>query len=209
MKTILTLALALLCTASTSFSGQISSGNGLPGARFPIYSPEPSNPYVQIFGNSSLSQPAGSTVYGGQLLAGERYLMEFWAGPTSATSFSELAMVRSTTFRSVPATPDALPNGLVYPLLIDIPSVPAGQSAKLGVRVWDTQSGSSFDSALIRGEGHLFLSGALGGLDINETPVVPPPWVGESFSIAIVPEPSSLALAGLGAAALLIFRRRK
>jgi hypothetical protein len=31
----------------------------------------------------------------------------------------------------------------------------------------------------------------------------------QSFNIAFVPEPSSMALAGLGAAALLIFRRRK
>ena len=44
----------------------------------------------------------------------------------------------------------------------------------------------------------------------NQTDTATPYLVGmNSFAIALVPEPSSMALAGLGAAALLIFRRRK
>lgn len=44
----------------------------------------------------------------------------------------------------------------------------------------------------------------------NQTDTATPYLVGlNSFAITLVPEPSSMALAGLGAAALLIFRRRK
>ena len=54
-------------------------------------------------------------------------------------------------------------------------------------------------------------SGAAGG----GTPPAPPfplfggTGIGSGFNLAPIPEPSSMALAGLGAAALLIFRRRK
>jgi hypothetical protein len=47
------------------------------------------------------------------------------------------------------------------------------------------------------------------------TPIPDPPastlglFPGMTLAVAVIPEPSSLALAGLGAAALLIFRRRK
>jgi hypothetical protein len=34
-------------------------------------------------------------------------------------------------------------------------------------------------------------------------------WVSAPITMALVPEPSTFALAGLGAAALMIFRRRK
>ncbi|MEK7781755.1 MAG: PEP-CTERM sorting domain-containing protein [Verrucomicrobiota bacterium] len=210
MKKIL-LASSLMLAALTSFaSGSIIAGTSQPGTRFPIYAPEPSHPYVQIHGNSAIGQPSGTTVYGGSLLSGTRYVMEFWAGPESATDFSGLTLIHSTTFRSAPATPEALPNGLVYGEQKFVLDVLPGERAQLAMRAWDTESGPDFDSALVRGQGNLFLSAPLGGNPATGgIPLISPNWVGESFSLAVIPEPSSLALAGLGAATLLIFRRRK
>lgn len=209
MKTIFLLG-NLIMVGAVCCAGDIITGSSVPGFRFPIYAPEPSNPYVQIMGNSSLSEPGGSTVYHGALLAGPRYQMEFWIGPATATSFSELTLIRTAPFRNVPATPEALPNGLVSFETRSVPGLPAGSLAKLGIRVWDTESGVNFDSALIRGQGALFLSAPLGGLSpVNNDLFLPPNWRAESFSLVIVPEPTSMALAGLGAATLLIFRRRK
>jgi len=57
-------------------------------------------------------------------------------------------------------------------------------------------------------------TGAAGGTDASGNSIPPYPLFGgtgltSGFLLQAVPEPSSLALAGLGAAALLIFRRRK
>jgi len=57
-------------------------------------------------------------------------------------------------------------------------------------------------------------SGTAGGTDANGNAIPPLPLFGGSgitsgFNLTSVPEPTSMALAGLGAAALLIFRRRK
>ena len=92
-----------------------------------------------------------------------------------------------------------------HPILRDHQPDPADGLAKLGVRVWDTLSGSSYAIAGVRGQSPtLFQSAGLGG-----GLTTPPNWVGQSFSLVVVPEPSSMALAGIGAASLLIFRRRK
>jgi hypothetical protein len=82
--------------------------------------------------------------------------------------------------------------------------------------VWDTTSGSSYATATTKGSSSLFASAPLGGVSAppNLGVTVGGNYIGlQSFNIAgaatTVPEPSSFALAGLGAAALLIFRRRK
>jgi hypothetical protein len=145
------------------------------------------------------------------LLSGTRYAIEFWAGPSSATDFSGLTLITTTTFRTA-ASATSLPNGITLTTANGVPGVAAGLTAKLGVRVWDTQSAATFAAAQVGGvygQSALFLSGGLGGIDGAGNPVLSPNWVGQSFSLVAVPEPSSMALAGIGAASLLIFRRRK
>ncbi len=196
---------ALILAAIGSFAqGTIIVGNGITATRFPIYGPQLSNGGIQVVGDGPLSRPIGSTVYDGGLLSGTRYAIEFWAGPSTATDFSGLTLITTTTFRTA-AVAANLPNGITTTILGTIPGVPADGLAKLGVRVWDTQSGASYDLAGVRGQSpSLSLSAGLGG-----GLTTPPNWVGQSFSLVAVPEPSSMALAGIGAASLLIFRRRK
>lgn len=212
MKKILLTSLLAVASVAAFAQGQIQVGNGITGVRFPIYGPQVGSETVQVVGNSSLSQPTGSTVYTGGLLSGTRYQMEFWAGPASATDFSGLSLITTIAFRTG-ATATALPNGITATLPAGIvPGVDAGSAAKLAVRVWDTQSGATYATATTRGAGALFLSSPLGGNPPGGgTPITAPAWVGQSFSLtsAPVPEPTSMALAGLGAASLLIFRRRK
>ena len=203
MKKILLSSLLAMATVASFAQGTISVGNGITATRFPIYGPQVGSESVQVSGSSSLSAPTGSTVYTGGLLSGTRYAIEFWAGPSTATDFSGLTLITTTTFRTG-ATATALPNGITLSTAGFVPGVPADAQAKLAVRAWDTQSGATYDLASIKGAGGLFLSAPLGG-----GVTTPPNWVGQSFSIAIVPEPSSMALAGIGAASLLIFRRRK
>lgn len=208
MKKIIVSTLLAMATVASFGQGLISIGNGITSTRFPIYGPQVGSETVQTFGSSSLSAPTGTTVYTGGLLSGTRYAIEFWAGPSTATALDSpgMQLVTATTFRSG-ATATALPNGITTSVGGSILGVPADAFAKLGVRVWDTLSvvgGTGYQFAGIRGQsGTLSLSGALGG-----GLTTPANWVGQSFSIAAVPEPTSMALAGIGAASLLIFRRR-
>jgi hypothetical protein len=194
-------ALLLWLTTITAFcQGTINVGNGIIGTRFPIYGPEPDAPWwgYQVVGNGPLSHPSGTTVYHGGLLSGSRYVIEFWAGPASAVDFSALTLITSTTFRTG-ANPDSLPNGITFTIpAVPIPGVAPGWQARLAVRVWDTLSGPSFEKSVIRVAGNLFLSPPLGGIPPGDIEILPPNWVGQSFSLPAIPEPTPMKLLGLG-----------
>jgi hypothetical protein len=92
--------------------------------------------------------------------------------------------------------------------------VPPGGWAWLEVRAWDARLGSNYEEVValgIGGYGESPLFYARGSVPGLSPPALPAPLLGlQSFSLRpIVPEPSTFALAGLGAAALLVFRRRK
>ena len=87
-----------------------------------------------------------------------------------------------------------------------------GQSATVRMRAWETAAGS-YEAAV----GTTFLSGEsndvtipqLGGTPAGGAPIPTPSLNGlQGFGLTAVPEPSTIALGVLGAAALL-FRRRK
>lgn len=152
-------------------------------------------------GNTATNFPAGSTVYAGVLLAGSGFSAQLFAG-VQGTAENMLQPVTGslTTFRTGSFAGFWANAGSVA-----IPGVPEGGIATLQVRAWDNSGGiNSFDLATIRGVSAVFLSTGLGG-------GAPPPVLENvrGFNLTIVPEPSTFVLAGLGAAALLIFRRRK
>jgi hypothetical protein len=131
-----------------------------------------------------------------------------YTGPLSAVDSSALTLLASTTFRT--GNPGALPNGLVFGATQTVPGVAAGVQAKYQIRAWDLASGADYASATIHGASPVITSAALGGIDAGGGTVSTPGTTGfPSFNIYIVPEPSTFVLAGLGAASLLIFRRRK
>lgn len=83
------------------------------------------------------------------------------------------------------------------------------------VRVWDTSFGT-FAAAQQAAGAQWFASGLFLITPALTPPNTPPNLIGLGSGVvytlnynAVVPEPSSMALAGLGAASLLIFRRRK
>jgi len=213
-KTLLTTIIGTAVAVSAMAQGTINFDNFTPDLSIitPIYAPNPGNPTVSQTGQSADGSPSGSTVYGGALLQGTRYEMDLFAGPAGTVDPNLLTLVTSGTFQT--SGGNTLPAGLINSVNdVPIPGVAAGSSAVLQVRVWDTQSGSSFANAGIKGSSGLFGSGALGGVGPTG-PVIPPDvangaWSSFSLAASAVPEPGTFALAGLGAAALLIFRRRK
>lgn len=91
------------------------------------------------------------------------------------------------------------------------PLTPAGGSVDYVVMGW-TGAASSFDAAITAGG---MVGQSAKGTTATGNPTTIPPGTAVSIAptftgalLAPVPEPTTLALAGLGAAALLIFRRR-
>jgi len=98
---------------------------------------------------------------------------------------------------------------------VDIPGVAAGGVATLRLQIW-------FDGSSPNGLWPNYAAAALGGGQVHTVdflqntgnpPLTPPgPLNGMPdvhLAVSIVPEPSTLALAGLGLASLLVYRRRK
>ena len=69
---------------------------------------------------------------------------------------------------------------------------------------WAEASVAWAAGTIAAGKSGAFTLASIGG-DVNTAPFITP----LSFNLYMVPEPSTFALAGLGAAAMLIFRRRK
>jgi hypothetical protein len=99
----------------------------------------------------------------------------------------------------------------------------AGETISLQVRVWDISKGTDFTVATAPGNrtqyagatGNWFGQGGVFLYSLTTNPTPAPSdfnmfnFTGFTLQFVPVPEPSMFALAGLGAAALVIFRRRK
>lgn len=112
----------------------------------------------------------------------------------------------TTTFRA--SSPAAA--FFINPLDIVVPGVPAGSPATFRMRVFETSAGSwdvasAANSTFWRGESANVQVPQLGG--INPPDGMPTPDLAGLKAFTIIPEPSTLALAILGAAALLHLRR--
>jgi hypothetical protein len=207
-NTLLTIAVTAL-TVSSFAQGTLNVGNNFTGTfRAPIYAPEVGNPLQSISGQSALGTPAGATVYTGNLLGanntGPNYTFAVYAGAANVVDPNLLTLLVTTPFRS--AAGNALPAGLITTLAgVIVPGVATGNQAALQVRAWDNTTGATYELATTKGASALFLSGPLGG----GVAFAPDMTGWTSFNIYAVPEPSTFVLAGLGAAALVIFRRRK
>jgi len=92
--------------------------------------------------------------------------------------------------------------------LFDLAGVGFGTAATLQVRVWDSAKYTSFDAALAAGE-----FGRSDAFNYNapvQGELNPNAYLMDNLkAFAVIPEPSTIALGLLGAASLLVLRRRK
>jgi hypothetical protein len=94
-----------------------------------------------------------------------------------------------------------------------VAGVAAGQVATFQVRAWRLSDGATYAAAAAAPGGQVGTSAlftqSLGGSPTGAPPITPPKLTNlQSFSLTVVPEPSVIALAVLGAGALF-FRRKK
>lgn len=207
MKKLILSSVALMCAASVFAQGTVQFNNRTSATALQshIYL-SPAGVTQQIRGNGANDFPSGSTSWTGfTALQGSGYaavLMVNYGG-TGVPTFGNV----TTDFRTGNAA------GYLNAKEVAISGAAVNSSVKLNIFAWETK-GTFVDPAAAWAA---WQSGALAGGFSNQIDytlgggVVTPPLMNglQSFNIYMVPEPSSMALAGLGAAALLIFRRRK
>lgn len=204
MKKLILAACALTCAASVFAQGTVVFNNRVTGTIVTHVYSGGATPDVAVSGNGSTDTPAGATSWAGYTaLAGATYSAQLYAAPGTVTDATSLVGAQPvTTFRTGAAA------GFVSGVTATLTGV-AGDSpvATLQMRVWDNTTGATWEAATVRGASPLFQVNAIGGT-LNPAPAL----TGlQSFNItgtSTVPEPSTFALIGLGAAALLIFRRK-
>jgi len=158
-------------------------------------------------GNITLNSSAGPLALGGTYT-----VALLWAAGTSPVAQSSLTTIATYGLATGGATSDGFfSDGTT----ITTPSGTApGAAAIFEVEGW-TGNFSSY-AAAVAGGAHVGASGEFVNGTANPAGGPPPPpptsttgWDGNLVLIVTTPEPGTLALGGLGAAALLYFRRRK
>ncbi|MCX7866962.1 MAG: PEP-CTERM sorting domain-containing protein [Limisphaera sp.] len=212
MKKLVISLVTTAAVASALAQGTVTFNNRVVGVVVaPIYGPLGPNDTVSIVGNTSAGTPAGTADYGGRpLLAGSGYTAQLFAAPGAGAAESSLQPATpTTTFRTGAAA------GFVVAATATLQGVPADAPvATLQLRVWDNRGGTVttwaqaealwLSGQIAAGKSPLFNVNAIGGI-FN----TPPNLVGlQSFNIYYIPEPGTLALLGLGALGLMIFRRK-
>ncbi len=207
MKKILLITGAMLLTGAAFAQGTVTFANATTTAGL-----EPANRQVVFSATAAAYNPllvAGANVssnYAGVNLSGLRVALLY--APTTVTDltkFSLATMAKYPTFKGSTSTTagswfseTATLNGFVYKDVVNLAAV-----------VWDTKfAASPLDAAAVQGlygTSSIFTYSVAGGLD-DVFKYLPQNL--RSFSVGMVPEPTSFALLGLGAAAMLIFRRR-
>jgi hypothetical protein len=224
MKKLILTAIAATCAVSVFAQGTIVFNNLLSGKVIThVYAPLTASPSTSQIGNaSSVDFPVGSTSWAGYSAigaAGNAYtgggtFAELYAAQGQGVLEASLQPAYSggvTSFRSGASA------GFLYgktPTFNNIaPDFAGGATAEMFA--WDNRSGlyPTWASARNAWLGGLIAAGSSGVFNITAavggTGTPPNPLGLRSFNLYFIPEPSSFALAGLGAAALMIFRRRK
>jgi hypothetical protein len=136
------------------------------------------------------------------LLSGTDYTAQLWGGPANSPESALQPLTPTTNFRTGAGAGYVVPAGAVV-----VPGVPGGQTATLQLRVF---RGTDWNTSLERGSSALFQVGPLGDPTTSPPglPVDPTAFGTATFQTVIIPEPTTIALGLLGAAALLLRRRK-
>jgi len=143
---------------------------------------------------------ASDGVTGAGSIAGMKAELDLVGGTAAAPTYTP---VGTTTFRG---TSGALAK-FITSVETAVTGVPAGGTATLVVRAYN---GGDYASSLTRGQSGQFTVSGLGGTPPTGGPALPSPDLSglQGFQVTTVPEPATIALGVLGAAALMLRRRK-
>lgn len=190
-KTLVTVLAAAALVASSYGQGTIAFGN----------STGPTVNYEQVL-NSGVFVPAPSSV--------SPRVELLWA-PVGTTDISLFSLVPGNVVNvGIPVAGRFSGGTRTIPAGTGFAGIGQGAIVDVIVRGWLLGSGATYGEATVRGVSDIFtidtgnpLAQPIAEVGTPITPQFP------GLNLTAVPEPSSMALAGLGAASLLIFRRRK
>jgi hypothetical protein len=212
MKKLIAVCILGLSAASVWAQGQVNFLNG--GATFTT----PANRYVYMGAVGPGAVLAAFPAFIGSddpnRLTGTTWVAGVWylaGGGRGAEMGSAQQAGRTFAFRTA-QTARQNQGTWVIPIgassLFDLAGVNFGTAATLQVRVWDSGKFTSFDAAVAGGEfgrsdAFNFTAPVQGELNPNAY------LMDNLRAFAVIPEPSTIALGLLGAASLLVLRRRK
>jgi hypothetical protein len=232
MKKLILAAFALTIAASVFAQGTVVFNIRLAANQVHVWGPSPTAPtMLSLIGLGSNDLPAGTTPFAadgmtligssginGRFGAATTYAQLIGINTATAALAPEASLVpvgQTTTFRTGGALGQI---SFITDTLSGTPPIAADSSfASFEVVAWDNSTGNYptwtqasvawRNGVLAAGHSAEFTVSAIGGQN-------PPPNLDNSggltsFNLYTIPEPSSLAMVGLGAAAMLIFRRRK
>jgi hypothetical protein len=133
----------------------------------------------------------------GAPLAGTAYWAQAYIKLATDPDSSYAAVGAAVNFRTGTAA------GYIVPVVITT-TYPNNTAVTVQMRAWDSTAGNSFAAAQATGKGYGQSTGI--ELKVAEAPTPPADMIGLA-SFSLVPEPSTLALGVLGAAALFLRRR--
>ena len=213
----LTLGVAIWIYVVGAFSqGTVRFDNDIPGTVIThVYGPDPANPlsYKAGFGSNDFNLATGgggNLNWAGEPLAGSNFSAQIYAAGGADAPLASLRPASPvTSFRTGSGA------GFFVATIATLAGVPLDAPvATLQVRIWDNEGGTvtSWENAIAFGKSSAFgqsplfnLSSIGGGLN------APQGLIGlQSFNITSIPEPSPIALVGLGTlVSLALARRRK
>ena len=225
MKKLILAAITIACAASAFAQGGVVFNNNVTGViSTRVFGPVPGNPSQLIVGNRPVDFPPGTTVYPGCLLIGTT------GGLSGTTTFASLlgapgynapeSLLLPASVGGVTSFRTGAAAGIVYPTTAIFNNIPAGVTqGTLQMVAWDNASGlyPTWAQASVAWANGLIMAGRCvpwnqdhmdgNSYMINSTDSSQHV---QSFNLHFdIPEPTTLALACLGAGAILAFRRRK
>jgi hypothetical protein len=224
MKKLILATITMACAASVFAQGSVTFSTRDAAGSSHVWSAG----LTQIRGMGPNDNPIGSIDYaalgmhligtassagGGGLAEAQHWFAQLLGAPGTGQPESSLVPSTSppTTFRTGAASGQVALNTATFNNIA--PGAPDGTFQMVA---WDNSSGlyptwtqasvAWVNDLIFAGKGNVFTLTSIGG-GLNTPPSIEP--FAQSFNVWITPEPSTAALLGLGAAAMLIFRRRK
>jgi hypothetical protein len=169
------------------------------------------------FSTSLLGSNARVTKADGTFAGGSAFLAQLYAAPGTAAESALVAVGASVNFRSgVTAgyvqTSGTTSLGTTVDPVVIISAAAAGGPVTVQLRAWDAAYATYEAASSANGEcgKSALLSLAVTGNPNGSPPTIPVDLIGlQGFKMAVVPEPTALALVLLGGAALLIRRHKQ
>ena len=210
----LTTAVGVFAQGTVVFSSYNSLGT------VHYWGPSTTTPALAFDGNGASDTPAGTINYAGSGMvmlgtpgqpygAATTFAQLLWANGANQPIDSLVPGGQTTTFRTGNTV------GRISTITDTITGlIPDSAAATFEMVAWDNSSGqyptwTQASMAWMAGRIHCGCSSAFTVNDIGGSFNTPPIMLPPSFNLYLIPEPSTLALAGLGAAVLMVFRHRK